>query len=299
MWFGTIHGAKWAAGLAYYFRDVRRYPRGVTLPFCGDVMSELLRVETVGRVARVTLYRADLHNAFNEVMIAEITAAFVEFGRREDVRVVVLAGEGKSFCAGADVNWMKRMVDFTFEQNAEDANLLARMLRVIRECPKPVIARVHGAALGGGVGLTAACDIAVAVESVVFCLSEVKLGIVPAVISPFVMEKIGAGQMRRYGLTAERFSAAEAKRIGLVHEVFPTIEAMDARIAEIGKTLMSNGPHAIAAAKRILSEVAGVPWNQVQARTVETISRLRVSPEGQEGLKAFLEKRKPGWVTDT
>lgn len=258
-------------------------------------MGEMIRVETAGQMATLTLSRADLHNAFNEVMIGQITEAFVELGRRDNVRVVMLAGEGKSFCAGADVNWMKRMVDFTFEQNAEDANLLARMLRAIRECPKPVIARVHGAALGGGVGLTAACDIAVAVESAVFCLSEVKLGIVPAVISPFVMEKIGPGQMRRYGLTAERFSAAEAKRIGLIHEVFPTVEAMDAWIAEIGKTLMNNGPHAIASAKRILSEVAGVLWDEVQARTVETISRLRVSPEGQEGLKSFLEKRKPNW----
>lgn len=261
-------------------------------------MTQFTRIETQGSIARVWLSRADLHNAFNEVMIGEITAAFAELGRREDVRVVVLAGEGKSFCAGADVHWMKRMVDFTFEQNAEDANLLARMLRAIRECSKPVIARVHGAALGGGVGLTAACDIAVAVDSAIFCLSEVKLGIVPAVISPFVMEKIGAGQMRRYGLTAERFSAAEAKRIGLVHEVFASVEQMDAWIAEITKTLMANGPHAIAAAKRILSEVAGVPWDKVQARTVETISRLRVSPEGQEGLKAFLEKRKANWATE-
>lgn len=259
---------------------------------------QFVRTQVRCGIAGVTLSRSDLHNAFNEVMIAEITDALVELGRREDVRVVVLAGEGKSFCAGADVNWMKRMVDFTFEQNAEDANLLARMLRAIRECPKPVIARVHGAALGGGVGLTAACDLAVAVESAVFCLSEVKLGIVPAVISPFVMEKVGPGQMRRYGLTAERFSAAEAKRIGLIHEVFSTIEAMDAWIAEISKALMANGPHAIAAAKRILSEVVGVPWDEVQARTVETISRLRVSPEGQEGLKAFLEKRKPSWVPE-
>lgn len=259
-------------------------------------MAQFLDVKTTGSIAQVTLTRPDLHNAFNEVMIAEISDAFVELGRREDVRVIVLAAEGKSFCAGADVHWMKRMVDFTFEQNAEDANLLARVLRAIRECPKPVIARIHGAALGGGVGLTAACDLAVAVELAVFCLSEVKLGIVPAVISPFVMEKIGAGQMRRYGLTAERFSAAEARRIGLVHEVFPTVEAMDAWIAETIQTLLANGPHAIAAAKKILSEVAGTPWDQVQARTVETISRLRVSPEGQEGLKAFLEKRKPRWI---
>ena len=144
--------------------------------------------------------------------------------------------------------------------------------------------------------MAAACDIAVATEPAIFCLSEVKLGIVPAVISPFVMEKIGPGQMRRYGLTAERFSAAEARRIGLVHEVFAAVEEMDAWIERICGTLMANGPHALAAAKRILSEVAPVPWDEVQARTVETIARLRVSPEGQEGLKSFLEKRKPNWT---
>lgn len=258
-------------------------------------MSEFTRIEESNAVARVTLARPDVHNAFNEEMIAEITAAFADLGRRDDVRVIVLAAEGKSFCAGADVHWMKRMVDFTFEQNAEDADFLARMLRTIRECPKPVIARVHAAAIGGGVGLTAACDIAVAVESALFCLSEVKLGIVPAVISPFVMEKIGPGQMRRYGLTAERFSAAEAKRIGLIHEVFNSPEDMDRWIEQTAQTLIANGPHAISAAKHIMSEVAGILWDQVQARTVETISRLRVSPEGQEGLKSFLEKRKPNW----
>ena len=259
-------------------------------------MAISIKKEQTSAIARVTLARAEVHNAFDEGMIAEITTAFEEFGRRDDVRVIVLAAEGKSFCAGADVHWMKRMVDFTFEQNAEDADLLAHMLRTIRECPKPVIARVHAAAIGGGVGLTAACDIAVAVESAIFCLSEVKLGIVPAVISPFVMEKIGPGQMRRYGLTAERFTAAEARRIGLVHEVFATIQEMDRWIEQICQALIANGPHALAAAKRILSEVAGVPWDEVQARTVETISRLRVSPEGQEGLKSFLEKRKPTWA---
>lgn len=243
----------------------------------------------------VTLTRADLHNAFNEKVIEELTAAFVEAGRRDDVRSVVLAGEGKSFCAGADVNWMKRMVGYSFDENVADAMAMARMLRTIRECPKPVIARVHGAAIGGGVGLVAACDIAAAVESAVFSLSEVKLGIIPAVISPFVLEKIGFGQARRYALTAERFSAAEAQRIGLVHEVFPKVEAMDAWIAQTCLALKANGPAALAEAKRILSEVGGVHWDEVQAKTAERIARVRVSPEGQEGLKAFLEKRSPEW----
>lgn len=259
-------------------------------------MTTMLRVQTTNHVATVTLARPELHNAFNEVMIAEITEAFRELGRRDDVRVVMLAGEGKSFSAGGDINWMKKMVGYSFEENVADANAMADMLRAIRDCPKPVIARVHGNAFGGGVGLTAACDIAVALESAVFCLSEVKLGIAPAVISPFVLEKIGPGQMRRYGLTAERFSAAEARRIGLVHEVFATEADMDAWIAKTADLLKSNGPKALAAAKHIFTEVAGLPWDAVQQRTTHTIATLRASPEGQEGLRAFLEKRSPGWT---
>lgn len=246
--------------------------------------------------ARVVLRRADLHNAFNEVMISDITQTFRELGAREDVRVVVLAGEGKSFSAGGDINWMKKMVGYTFEENVKDANAMADMLRAIRECSKPVIARVHGNAFGGGVGLTAACDIAVALESAVFCLSEVKLGIVPAVISPFVLEKIGPGQMRRYGLTAERFSATEARRIGLIHEVFASESQMDDWIAKTCDMLKSNGPKALAAAKQIFTEVAAVPWEKVQEQTTRTIATLRASPEGQEGLRAFLEKRTPNWT---
>jgi methylglutaconyl-CoA hydratase len=246
--------------------------------------------------ATVTLARPELHNAFNEVMIAEITQVFREMSQRDDVRVVVLSGEGKSFSAGGDIHWMKKMVGYSFEENVADANAMADMLRAIRECPKPVIARVHGNAFGGGVGLTAACDIAVAVESAVFCLSEVRLGIVPAVISPFVLEKIGPGQMRRYGLTAERFSAAEARHIGLVHEVFAMETAMDEWIAKTCDLLKSNGPKALAAAKQIFTEVAGTPWDKVQQRTTHTIAELRASPEGQEGLRAFLEKRSPNWT---
>ncbi len=258
-------------------------------------MPDFVRQSFENRIATTTLARPDVHNAFNEVMIAEITEAFRELGQRDDVRVVVLAGEGKSFSAGGDIHWMKKMVNYTFEENVKDADAMATMLRTIRECPKPVIARVHGNAYGGGVGLTAACDIAVAVESAVFCLSEVKLGIIPAVISPFVMEKIGSGHMRRYGLTAERFSAAEAKRIGLVHEVFASEAEMDRWIEQICETLKANGPNALTAAKRIFTEVAGLPWDKVQERTTRTIAELRASPEGQEGLKAFLEKRKPNW----
>jgi len=262
-------------------------------------LETFLTAKCVGEARVVTLARPDLHNAFNEEMMREVTEALVEAGRRDDVWVIVLRGEGKSFCAGADVNWMKRMVDYSLEENIEDANILARMLRAIRECPKPVIARIHGAAIGGGVGLAAACDIAVAVESAVFCLSEVKLGILPAVISPFVLEKIGMGHIRRYALTAERFSAAEAKRIGLVHEVFPTIEEMDRWIGEQIKLILGNGPQAMATCKQTLREVAAShgDWDRIQELTTRRIAERRVSPEGQEGLKSFLEKRQPGWTS--
>lgn len=247
-------------------------------------------------LATVTLNRPDVHNAFNEIVMGELTEAFAELGESQDVRVIVLRSEGKSFCAGADVHWMKRMVDFTFDQNVEDARVLSRMLLAIRNCPKPVIARIHGAAIGGGVGLTAAADIAVAVKSAVFCLSEVKLGIIPAVISPFVLEKIGMGHLRRYALTAERFEATEAKRIGLIAEVCDDENAMDAWIRQIVHTLMQNAPGALAVCKHTLREVAGMDWNRIEKLTTSRIAERRVSVEGQEGLKAFLDKRTPNWV---
>jgi len=225
-----------------------------------------------------------------------MTAAFGTLGQTADVRAVVLRSEGKSFCAGADVNWMKRMVDFSFEENVQDANILADMLRTIRECPKPVIARVHGAAIGGGVGLVAACDIAVAVPSAIFCLSEVKLGIIPAVISPYVVEKIGMGAMRRYALTAERFDAAEARRIDLIHEVVADAAAMDGWLDARCKDLAANGPEALAMCKQLLREVSAADWDRRQTITTRRIAERRVSPEGQEGLKSFLEKRPPRWA---
>ena len=258
-------------------------------------MSPFILVDKQPQSARVALSRPDLHNAFNDQMMQEIIHALEALGQDEKVRTIVLSAEGKSFCAGADVNWMKRMVNYSFDENIADANLLARMLRAIRECPKPVIARVHGAAFGGGVGLTAACDMAVALESAVFCLSEVKLGIIPAVISPFVLEKIGMSGMRRYAITAERFDAREAHRLGLVSHVATSEAELDRWIEEISKAVAANGPAAIAACKRTLSEVGGMQWDAVQALTTQRIAELRVSPEGQEGLKAFLEKRSPNW----
>lgn len=259
-------------------------------------MAKLITVHAQRQVATVTLNRPALHNALDEQMMIELTHAFDHLAREDSVRVAVLAAQGKSFCAGADISWMKRMVDYSFDQNVADANILARMLRSIRECPKPVIARVHGAAIGGGVGLTAACDLAVAVPAAVFCLSEVKLGIIPAVISPFVIEKIGPGHARRYALTAERFDAREAHRIGLLSHVAASEIEMDAWITSTCDTLCSNGPKALAACKQVLTHVEGLQWDQVQAETARRIAQIRVSPEGQEGLKAFLEKRKPGWA---
>lgn len=261
-------------------------------------MGSFLKISPSGPITTVTLARPDPHNAFNDEMMKELTETFGALGADAAVRAVVLAAEGKSFCAGADIHWMKRMVDYSIDQNISDANILARMLRAIRECPKPVIARVHGAAYGGGVGLVAAADMAVAVRGTTFCLSEVKLGIVPAVISPFVLEKIGPGAARRYALTAERFDADEAKRLGLINEVVDTPEHLDAWIGEVTKHILANGPAAVAACKKILSEVAGVAWDQVQARTTQRIAEIRISPEGQEGLKAFLEKRKPKWAME-
>ncbi len=259
-------------------------------------MGELVRDSIKDRVATVTLSRPELHNAFNEKVMEELAEAFTRLGSEPQTRLIVLAGEGKSFCAGADINWMKKMVDYSFDENVEDATVMARMLTTIRDCPKPVIARIHGATIGGGVGLVGACDMAVAVKDAMFCLSEVRLGLVPAVISPFVMEKIGLGHARRYALTAERFDAAEARRIGLISEVVDSVEALDAWIAMIAESIRASGPEAVGHCKAILRTASGSDPAAVEAATTRTIAERRASDEGQEGLKAFLEKRKPNWI---
>ncbi len=259
-------------------------------------MPEFIKIAAEQGVARVTLARSERHNAFNEEMMREITAAFHDLGLEHEVRVIVLAAEGDSFSAGADVNWMRRMVDYSFDENVSDALVLARMLRTIHDCPKPVIARVQGAAMGGGVGLTAACDMAVAAERAFFSLSEVKLGIIPAVISPFVIEKIGMSAMRRYALTAERFDPQEAKRIGLITEVETSESELDAWIADRVAALKGNGPEALAACKSVLREVTAFNWEHAALLTAKRIAERRVSQEGQEGLRAFLEKRPPVWT---
>ncbi len=258
-------------------------------------MAEFVQSCRSDGVATIWIDRPDVHNAFNEVVIAELSAAFAEAGADGDVRIVVLASRGRSFSAGADIHWMKRMVDYSVAENVADATDMANMLRAIRECPRPVIARVHGATFGGGVGLTAACDIAVAVRDATFALTEVRLGILPAVISPYVQEKIGAGALRRYALTAERFDADEAHRLGLVSEVVGTEAELDERIAWFVTLLKKTGPEAVAACKSVLREIQPVNWERATDVTTQRIAQRRVSAEGQDGLKAFLEKRKPSW----
>jgi methylglutaconyl-CoA hydratase len=249
-----------------------------------------------GPRATVTLTRPDVRNAFNDDVIAELTTAFQTLGARADVRAIVLAAEGPAFCAGADLNWMRRMADYSREENLADARRLAAMLRTIHDCPKPTVARVQGDAYAGGVGLVAVCDIALAVETAGFCLSEVKLGLIPATIGPYVVRAMGVRAAQRYFLTAERFDAAEARRIGLVHEVVSP-DALDARVDAIVRSLCSVGPSAVAAAKRLVHEVAEAPLDDaLVARTVEAIADIRASAEGREGVQSFLHKRKPQWL---
>jgi len=257
---------------------------------------QTLIVTIDGKVATVTLNRPDVRNAFNETTIAEITQAFRELGQNGDVRTIVLAASGPAFCAGADLNWMKKMAAYTHEENRADAAQLAEMLRTIYTCPKPVVAKVQGDCYAGGMGLVAACDIAIANEATNFCLSEVKLGLIPATISPYVILAMGENAARRYFLTAERFSAQEAFRIGFVHQVVAA-DALDAAVADIVKALVANSPNAVKEAKRLVQDMAGQPLSaELIADTAERIADIRSSEEGKEGVRSFLEKRKPGWL---
>jgi len=247
-------------------------------------------------VATVTLNRPEIHNAFDETLIAKLTQTFVALDDDRNVRVVVLAGAGRSFCAGADLNWMKRMASFSDEENLHDATALAAMLRALHALSKPTIARVHGAAYGGGVGLIAAADIAIAVPEATFALTEAKLGLIPATIGPYVIEAIGARQARRYFLTAERFGAADALRMGLVHEVV-ALSQIDARIAEFIASLRTAGPSAQLECKALIRGVAHRPIDaDVISGTAGHIAAVRASAEGKEGVAAFLAKRRPAWL---
>ncbi len=254
-----------------------------------------LNIHVAGAVATVTLNRPDVRNAFNDEVILEVTAAFKDLGARADVRCIVLAANGTAFCAGADLRWMRSMADYTREQNLEDAGRLAEMMRTVYECPKPTIARIQGDVYAGGTGLVAACDIAVSVDTAHYCLSEVKLGLLPSTISPYVIRAMGARAAQRYFLTAERFSAAEALRIGFVHEVV-TADALDAKVAELAQALVNAGPAAVKVCKKLMQDVAGHDITpELVAMTVGSIADVRVSPEGREGMQSFLNKRKPNW----
>lgn len=259
-----------------------------------------LKIERDTRgVAMVAFNRPEVHNAFDETMIREVIEAFRDLGSDHSVRVIIIAAEGKSFCAGADLNWMKRASEYGEDQNREDAGELALMLNAIYACPKPVIARVQGNAFGGGVGVVAAADIAIGVSDVQFALSEVKLGIIPAVISPYVIEAIGARYAHRYFITAERFSGSEAYRIGLLHDLASSPDAMDEMIAGLCTTLLANGPKAITAAKNLIQAVAQKPIDdELMEDTIERIAQIRSTPEAKEGIGAFLGKRRPDWVKD-
>lgn len=257
---------------------------------------QTIELQRDGHTASVILNRPEVRNAFNELTIAEITRAFLEIGADASVRAIVLAARGPAFCAGADLNWMRKMADYTHEENRADAAQLAHMLRTIYECPQPVVASVQGDCYAGGMGLAAACDIALAADNAHFCLSEVKLGLIPATISPYVIKAMGENAARRYFLTAERFTAAEALRIGFVQQVVAA-DALDATVAAIVKALVSNSPNAVRQAKRLVREVGGRPVSSILiADTVEGIAQIRASDEGREGVSSFLEKRKPGWL---
>ena len=250
-------------------------------------------------IATVTLMRADVHNAFNDDLIWELNNAFTQLGSNETVRAIVLTGAGKSFSAGADLNWMKTAARYTEEQNMRDALRLSEMLSTLNTCPKPTLAIVNGAAFGGGVGLVACCDIAIAVEGAKFSLSEVKLGLTPATISPYVVAAIGQRAARRYFLTAERFDATEARRIGLVHETAPSLQEAFSLGHIFIKSLLEGAPIAHAEAKDLIAAVAGKEFTDaLRTDTAKRIAIRRVSAEGTEGLTAFLEKRKPTWSSD-
>jgi methylglutaconyl-CoA hydratase len=261
------------------------------------VSYQFLTSQRDGAVEHLTLNRPDVRNAFNEQVIAELTAwarAVREQASRGEVRVVVLGGAGKTFCAGADVTWMSKTVQYTEEDNLRDAAAMSAMFAAIDTLPVPVIGRIQGAALGGGAGLAAVCDVVVADEAALFGFTEVKLGILPAVISPFALAKIGRSAARELFLTGARFSAARAREIGLVHAVVPAAE-LDAAVNGYVREFLTGAPAAIAAAKALLPNVWGRPFSEAAPLTAAAIAQRRVSPEGQEGLRAFLEKRPPGW----
>ncbi|MDP3223993.1 MAG: enoyl-CoA hydratase/isomerase family protein [Rubrivivax sp.] len=249
------------------------------------------------QVAEIWLNRPDVRNAFNDGVIAELTAAFSTLGADPELRAIVLGGHGKAFCAGADLSWMRAMADYTWAQNHADAGGLAQMLWAIWSCPVPVVGRVHGDCYAGGVGLAAVCDVLVASVAANFCLSEARLGLLPATIGPYVVRALGEQASRRYFITAERFSATQAAALGFVHEVTAP-DQLDNKVAEIVAALVANGPAAVKACKQLVKDVAGTPITaELRDDTARRIADIRASHEGREGVQAFLNKRDPSWKT--
>jgi methylglutaconyl-CoA hydratase len=246
-------------------------------------------------VAEVYLNRPEVRNAFNDGVIAELTAAFRELGADPSLRAIVLGGHGKAFCAGADLGWMRSMADYTWEQNHADASALAHMLWTLWNCPLPIVGRVQGDCYAGGVGLAAVCDVLVASDNVHFCLSEAKLGLLPATIGPYVVRALGEQASRRYFTTAERFSAAQAHQLGFVHELVAP-DQLDAQVGEIVAALVANGPAAVKACKQLVKDVGARPIDpRLRDDTARRIADIRASAEGKEGVQAFLNKREPNW----
>lgn len=246
------------------------------------------------QVARVALNRPKIHNAFNDTMLQELIGLFKKISKDRSIRVVVITGNGKSFCAGADINWMKKMINYSYEENIKDSNKIADCMYALYTLPQPTIARVNGAAIGGGMGFVGTCDIVIAADIAKFSLSEVKIGLVPACISPYIIRKVGEGGCREFFITGERLTAEKALKVGLVNRVVP-IEKLDEAVDEVVDRLVSSGPNAIAASKELLQKVPQMSLDEARKFTVEVIARLRISDEGQEGMNAFLEKRKPKW----
>jgi methylglutaconyl-CoA hydratase len=260
-------------------------------------MAESIRLVVSEGIARVTLARPEARNAFNAETIEQLHDVFARITAADDVRAVVLAGEGKVFCGGADIGWMRESLELSFDANVADAERMSDMFRTIDNCPKPVIGQIHGAALGGGAGLAAVCDIAIAADDAIFGFTEVKLGIIPAVISPFVLAKIGASHARALFLTGERFDARRAKHIGLVHEVVPAVE-LGAAVEHCLEELFTAGPAAVRAAKLLIRRVIDNDYDESRAITARAIAQQRIGTEGQEGLRAFLERRQASFVKD-
>jgi len=263
-----------------------------------DIVLKTVEYTVHNAIARVTLNRPEVHNAFNDVMIKELNVVFDDIEKNQDIRVVVLTGKGKSFCAGADLNWMKRVKDYSYDDNLKGSLKLADMFYKIYTSPKPTIAQVNGTAIGGGTGLVAVCDIAIAADRAKFSFSEVKLGLIPACISPYVMKKCGEGKCREFFLTGERLTAERAHAAGLVNMVAP-LDELDNVVDELVKRLLSSGPEAITKCKELLSNVAEMSLEEAKKYTAEVIAKMRISNEGQEGMAAFLEKRKPKWALDS